>query len=135
MMWGLNITKIWRNIWFYSFPMFGFTLVIKLRNFDFGSHWSTLIFFDKKRYGVRVEYVSWKNVWFCFISIVWVHCSHKTEKFRFWKSLKYFIIFWLKKKWCQIWLFPYKECLIWFKLCFLNRILVISWEIRILNFV
>ena len=28
--------------------MFGFTLVIKLRNFDFESHWNTLIFFDKK---------------------------------------------------------------------------------------
>ena len=78
---------------FVSFPLFGFTLVIKLRNFDFESHWNTLIFFDKKRYGVRFEYVPWKNVWFCFISIVWVHFSHKTEKFRFWKSLKYFNIF------------------------------------------
>ena len=68
---------------FVSIPLFGFTLVIKLRNFDFESHWNTLIFFDKKRYGVRFEYVPWKNVWFCFISIVWVHFSHKTEKFRF----------------------------------------------------
>ena len=79
---------------FVSIPLFGFTLVIKLRNFDFESHWNTLIFFDKKRYGVRFEYVPWKNVWFCFISIVWVHFSHKTEKFQFWKSLKYFNIFW-----------------------------------------
>ena len=79
---------------FVSFPLFGFTLVIKLRNFDFESHWNTLIFFDKKRYGVRFEYVPWKNVWFCFISIAWVHFSHKTEKFRFWRSLKYFNVFW-----------------------------------------
>ena len=33
---------------FVSFPLFGLTLVIKLINFDFQSHWSTLIFFDKK---------------------------------------------------------------------------------------
>ena len=33
---------------FASFPLLAFTLVIKLRNFDFESHWNTLIFFDKK---------------------------------------------------------------------------------------
>ena len=36
--------------------------------------------FGKKRYGV----------WFCFISIAWVHFSHKTDTFLFLKSLKYF---------------------------------------------
>ena len=36
---------------FVSFPLFGFTL----RNFDFESHWNTLIYFDKRRYGVRFE--------------------------------------------------------------------------------
>ena len=33
---------------FVSFLLFGFTLVIKLRKFDFKSQWNTLIFFDKK---------------------------------------------------------------------------------------
>ena len=33
---------------FVSFQLFGFTLVIKLTNFDFESHWNTLICFDKK---------------------------------------------------------------------------------------
>ena len=33
---------------FVSFPFSGFTLVRKLRNCDFESHWNTLIFFDKK---------------------------------------------------------------------------------------
>ena len=47
---------------FISFTLFGFTLVIKLRNFDFESYQNTLIFFDKKRYGVRFEYFPWKNV-------------------------------------------------------------------------
>ena len=40
------------------------------------------------------EYVLRKNIWFCFNSIAWVHFSHKTEEFLFWKSLKYFNIFW-----------------------------------------
>ena len=58
---------------FVSIPLLGFTVVIKLGSFDFECHWNTLIFFDKERYDVKIEYVAWKNVWFCFISIVWVH--------------------------------------------------------------
>ena len=116
---------------FVSFPLFGFTVVIKLRNVGFKSHWNTWVFFDRKIYGVRFEYASWDNVWFCFISIVLVHCSHKTEKCWFWKSLKYLNVF-QYKKWCQIWLCPVKQCLIWFKLRCLSRILAISWEIQIL---
>ena len=66
---------------FVSFPLFGFTVVIKLRIYDFESHWNNLLFFNKKRYGVWFEFVPWKTFWFYFISIVWVHFSHKTEKF------------------------------------------------------
>ena len=33
---------------FVSFPLFGFTLVRKLRNFDFKGHLNNLIFLDKK---------------------------------------------------------------------------------------
>ena len=47
---------------FVSFPLFGFTLVMKLRNFDFEIHCNTGIFFDKKRYGTRFKYVPQKNV-------------------------------------------------------------------------
>ena len=47
---------------FVSIPLFGFTLVIKLRYFDFESHSNIFIFFDKERYGIRFEYVPWKNV-------------------------------------------------------------------------
>ena len=39
-----------------------------------------------------------KKICFCFISIVWVHFSQKTEKFWFLKSLKYFITFFDKKR-------------------------------------
>ena len=48
---------------FVSIPLFGFTSVIKVRNFDFESHWNILIIFDKEGYGVRFEYVS-SSVWF-----------------------------------------------------------------------
>ena len=47
---------------FVSFPLFGFTCVIKLRNFDLESHLNASIFFDKKIYGIRFEYVPWKNI-------------------------------------------------------------------------
>ena len=110
---------------FVSFSLFEFTLVIKLRNFDFESHWNALIIFRKKMYSVRFEYVPWKNVWFCFISIILVHFSHKTENSSFLKSLKWFKVFW-KKKWRQNWICPFKQCLISFKLCCLSRILANS---------
>ena len=51
---------------FVSFQLFGFTLVIKLRNFDFESHWNTLLF-RQRTYGVRFDYV-----WFGLCFAVWV---------------------------------------------------------------
>ena len=47
---------------FVSFPLFGFNIVTKLRNFDFESHQNTLTFFDKKGYSVRFEYVPRKII-------------------------------------------------------------------------
>ena len=44
-----------------SFLLSWFTLLIKLRNFDFKSHRDTVIFFDKKIYDVRYKYVPWKK--------------------------------------------------------------------------
>ena len=88
---GLNMSH-GKTSEFVTFPLLGFTLVIKWRK--------SLKYIEKsfhKKYGVGLDYVLWKNVWFCFISIVQVHFSHKTQKFRFWKSLKYFNIFWWKK--------------------------------------
>ena len=35
---------------FVLLPLLGFTLVIKLRNFYFESHWNAFIYFDKKKY-------------------------------------------------------------------------------------
>ena len=47
---------------FVSISFYGLTLVIKRTNCNFESHGNILIFFDKERYGVRFEFVSWKNV-------------------------------------------------------------------------
>ena len=49
---------------FVWFPLSRITLVIKLRNFHFESHWNILIFSDEERYGLKFECVSWKNVWY-----------------------------------------------------------------------
>ena len=45
---------------FVSYSLLGFTLAIKLRNFDFESLWNTLIFyFDQSKCNVRFKYVQW----------------------------------------------------------------------------
>ena len=75
---------------FVSFLLLGFTLVIKVKNFDFESHWNALIYFDKKKILCQI----WMEKWFCFITVVLVHFSHTAEKFRFWKSSRYFNIYW-----------------------------------------
>ena len=48
---------------FVSFPIFGFILVIKLRNLDFESNWNSLIFVNKK----------WCQIWICFVKqyLIW----------------------------------------------------------------
>ena len=47
---------------FVSFSLVGFTLVIKMRIFDFVSDWNTLIFFGKKRYGITCKQIQWRNI-------------------------------------------------------------------------
>ena len=69
---------------FVWFPLLGFTLVLKLKHLDFESHLNNLCFLDRKKYDVRFEYLPLKKVGFCFISIIWVHYNHETEKICFW---------------------------------------------------
>ena len=72
----------------------------------------------------------WRHILMCpmkkhpilFHSIVWVHLSHKTEKLWFWKSLKYFNIFWWKNILCQIWICPMEKCLILFYFYYLGSL-------------
>ena len=49
---------------FVSFLLFRFTLVIKLRNFDFENHRNTLIFFIKKN-NVKFDCVLWVFLQIC----------------------------------------------------------------------
>ena len=87
---------------FDSFPLFQFTLVIKLGNYDFESHWNLYIFWQ-----IKIWYQIWifpmEKYLIFLISIVWVHFSHKTEKFGFWSSTKTFKYLFIQK-WCHSWL-------------------------------
>ena len=77
----------------FHFLLLEFPLVITLRNFDFKSHWNTLIFFDKKINGIRFEYVPWKNVWLCSISLFGFKIVIKLRNFDFeshWNTLIFF---------------------------------------------
>ena len=56
-----------------------------------------------------------EKVWFRFIYIVWIALNcHKTEKFWFWKSLKYFNIFWYKIYDVRFEHAPWKNVWSWF---------------------
>ena len=55
---------------FVSFALFGFTLVIKLVNFDSESHWSTLTFLIKKTRRQISIYRSHRKMCFFSISVV-----------------------------------------------------------------
>ena len=59
---------------FISFPLFGFTLIIKLRNFDFQRYWSNLIFFDQTN--DRFEYILPNSVRFGLGFVIWVESWH-----------------------------------------------------------
>ena len=80
---------------------FHFTLLVcvhfcnQLKDANYKSRWNVLAFWDQEK--MMSEWCVIKNFWFCFIFIVWVYDSRKVEKFWFWKSLKYFNFFWLKK--------------------------------------
>ena len=72
--------------------LFVLNFAMKLKDDNYKSHWNILVFYDQL-----------KMIWICSMEkclilfhFTWVHFSHKTEKFRFWKPLKYFNIFWQK---------------------------------------
>ena len=77
---------------FASFPLFGFNLVIKLK-IAILKVIKILCFLMKKKMTSDSNMPHEKFSDFCFTSIVPVHFSHKTEKFRFLKSFKYFNTF------------------------------------------
>ena len=119
---------------FVSFPLFGFTLVMKLRNFDFESHWNTLIFFNEEDMTSDLNNLNMshgKMSDFVLFPLFGSTLVIKLRNFNFEIHGNTLILFY--KKMIQIWMYPITQCLIWFELCCLSRISTICWEIRILN--
>ena len=75
---------------FIPFYLFLITFAMKLKNANYESHWNILVFCDQRKVMSDLNLFSGKNVWLCFVPIVSLHFCHKTTKFRFWKSFKYF---------------------------------------------
>ena len=73
----------WKTYDFVSFSLFEFTLVIKLRNFDFKSHWNTLIFFDKKNITSDLNISHGKMSDFALFPLFWFILLIKLRKFDF----------------------------------------------------
>ena len=67
-----------------SLTLVGFTLVTKMRNFDFENHWNTSIFFyPKKWYQIGMECVLSDSAWFGLSFVVWVEFCQLVEKYWF----------------------------------------------------
>ena len=87
----------WKISDFVSFALFGLTLVIKLRNFNLESHWTTLIFLIKKYVVSNLNMSHEKMSDFVSFLLFGFTLLLKLRNFDFKKSLKYFNIFWSKK--------------------------------------
>ena len=99
---------------FVSFTMFGLTVVIKLRNFDFGSHWNTLIFFHKK--DMLSDLNMFHKIMSDFVPFLLFRFTLIIEliNFDFERHSNTLMFFKKKKMWCQIWICPTEKCLILF---------------------
>ena len=105
----------WKNVRFYFISIVWVHLARKLKNFNFESHWNTLIFIEKKKI--------WRQIWIypmekCLIlfrfHFLGLNLLVKLRNFDFeshWNTS-----FYLKKKWCQNWICLVKQRLTWFKL-------------------
>ena len=51
----------------YIFVLFVLNFAMKLKDDNYKSHWNILVFYNQLK--MIFEYVPWKNVWFCFISL------------------------------------------------------------------
>ena len=95
---------------------------MKLKDANYKSHWNILVIATNEKW--CQIWIFWicpmENVWFCFTSIVWVHFSHKTEKFWFWKSLKQFNVFDKKRYGVRFKYAPWKN--VW--PCFISNVWV-----------
>ena len=121
---------------FVLLPLFGFTAVKKTEKFRF---WKSLkclnIFWWKKDMTSDLNISHGKMNDFVSFPLFGCTLIKKTLRNFDSESLWKILIFFIYKKRSQFWICPVKRCLTGFKLPCLRRILTISWEIRILNFI
>ena len=121
----------WKNVWFCFISIVWFTLVIKLRNFDFKNHWNTLIFLIKKDMASDLNMSYGKMSDFVLFPLLTFTLVIKLKNFDF---ESHWNIFW-SKKWCRIWICPAKQRLIWFKGAFsgLRQFLAIESPLKMMK--
>ena len=90
-----------RLMCFYFTLLFALSFAMKQKSANKKSLWNILVFCNQWKVMPDLNMSHWKNVWFCLVSIVCVNCSHKTEKFQCWKSLKYLNIFYRYGFWFE----------------------------------
>ena len=86
---------------FVSFLLFGFSLAVKLKNFDFGSHWNTLRFFEKKDMMLDLNMSHGKMSDFVLVPLFGFTLVIKQRSSNFeshWNTLTFFY----QKIWCII---------------------------------
>ena len=120
---------------FVSLPLFGFTLIIKLRHFDSERNWNNLIFFDKKNMTSDLNMSSFPL--FVFTLVIKLRNFHFESSH--WNTLT---LSWRRPssyrnqsidlpRQSDVRLEYVKQWLIWFKHHCLSKISTISSEIRI----
>ena len=114
---------------FISLYLFVPIFAVKLKDANYKTHWNISVFSNQWKIMSDLNMSHEKMSHFVLFPLSGFTIN-TTEKISILKGIdKSF------KKWCQAWKCPLKYCLIWFKLLCLSRILVISWEIQILNFI
>ena len=120
---------------FISLYLLVLTFVMKLKDANYKSHWTILVLFDqwKKMSDLNMSHEEMSDfVSFPLLGFTLVIKLRNFDFQSYWKTLNIFLV--NKKRW-QIGIYHFKQWLIWFRLRCLRRILAISWEIRILNFI
>ena len=129
-----NIVKFAHALFdFISLYLFALTFAMKLKDANYKSHWKILLFCDQLKIMSDLNMPHEKMSDFDSFVLFGFTLVIKLRNFDFeshWNTLIFF-----DKKMISDWLCLVKQFLIWFKLHWLSRILALSWEMRISNFI
>ena len=99
--------------------LFVLTFALELKDANYKSRWKILVFYYQWK--MMSDLNMCNDVWFCFISVRWVHFCNKTVRILNFKSHWNTLLFFDKKEtWSQIWICPMKN--VWF--CFISVVWV-----------